>query len=148
MPQTTGKDNSSKRRRAKLELLGTGLVVMRHCRNCSRTGKECRVSDGSEKCVECVRLGNVCDLASLNTNKWKRLERERKKLKQEAREAMARLQRLHQQIDSVEEKQQHMVNDELRNIEELEEEENSLLPTDPTINVASEQIALPEIDGN
>ena len=75
MLQTTRKDNSSKRRRTQLESLGTGYIAIRPCRNYSRTSKEYRVSSSSDKYLEYIRLWNVYDLAPLNTNKWRRLER-------------------------------------------------------------------------
>ena len=77
-------------------------------------------------------------------NKWKRLEKERKKLKLQVREELSRLQRLQQQLDSVEEKQSSMVAMERKNVEELEKEEALLaIPPDPVIDVLSEQAVVP-----
>ena len=77
---------------------------MRPCKNCSKADRRCRVGEGSSKCVDCVRLGEVCDLAPMDHNRWRRLERERKRLRVELREARTRLLRLEQQVESVEDK--------------------------------------------
>jgi len=58
-------------------------------------------------------------LAPLNTARWRRLEDQRRKLKSELREAYARQQRLLRQIDFVKKEQRVMVNEELRNLENL-----------------------------
>ena len=146
MPKSCRKPNSSHRRRALLESLGIGLETMRPCRNCSRASKQCRVGEDSEKCVECVRGGKLCDLAPLDTGRWKRLEEKRRKLKEELREAVAKQQRLLKQIDFVEGEQQGMIEDEFRNIDELEQSETSV--PDPLIDVMSEQLVLPTLDGS
>jgi len=52
-------------------------------------------------------------LAPLNIARWRRLEDQRRKLKNELREAYARQQRLLRQIDFVKEEQRVMVNGEL-----------------------------------
>lgn len=118
---------------------------MRSCKNCARSSKPCRVAEGSDKCVECVRLACSCDLAPLDTARWKRLEDQRRKLKAELKESYAKQQRLLCQIDALEEKQRVMVDGELQNIEELErEEQQAIVPEVPSlIDVASEQIVFP-----
>ena len=121
---------------------------MRPCHNCSSSPGLCRVGSGSDKCTECVRKGRPCDLAPLDTARWRRLEEQRKKLKAELKEAYAKQQRLLRQIDHLEEEQRVMVEGELSNIAELEQEEaaSSALPPalDPLIDVSSEAIVLPE----
>ena len=72
-----------------------------------------------KKCVECVRIERLCDLAPLDTTRWRRFKDQRRKLKSELREAYARQQRLLRQIDLVEEEQRVMVNEELQNLESL-----------------------------
>ena len=74
------KSLSSNRRRAKVLLLGPGIKVIRLCKNCVYASRSCRVSKGSAKCINCVRTRESCDLALININKWKRLEKERKRL--------------------------------------------------------------------
>ena len=72
--------SSSNYRRAKLLLLGLGIKAMRPCKNCARTGCSYCVSEGSTKYINCVRTRESCDLAPINLNKWRRLEKERKRL--------------------------------------------------------------------
>ena len=105
------------------------------------------MSEGSNKCVECVSAAVPCNLAPLDTKKWKRLEERRRKLKIESREARAKWHRLKKQIDLLKEQQQEMVDAELRNIEELKQEEfqATLLPLNSVIDVVSEQIVLPTV---
>lgn len=45
---------------------------------------------GSEKCIECVGLGKACNLASMDTARWKLLDAHRRRLKEELREARAK----------------------------------------------------------
>ena len=158
MPRT---QSSSARRRTLLSTLGVGTVAMRPCRSCSSVGKTCRVAGGSEKCIECVRRACPCDLASLDTSRYKRLEVQRKKIERELieahkkqqralaeqQEALSRQQRLLRQLEFVEGEQGRMVDDEIQNIEELEQEESSSAP-EPLIDVASEQIVFPNVFGD
>ena len=117
---------SSQRRYSLLESLGIGALAMRPCSHCTRLVKACRVAGASNKCLECVRLGYVCDLAPLDIDRYRRLEEQRKRLKaklhativrQQAK--VAKQQRLIQQLEFVENEQQTMMNVELQNIEEL-----------------------------
>ena len=153
--------SSSARRRLLLSTLGVGIPAMRPCRNCVSSGKPCRVAGGSEKCIECVRGARPCDLASLDTSRYKRLEVQRKKIERELveahkkqqralaeqQEALSRQQRLFRQLEFVESEQGRMVDDEVHNIEELEREE-SLLTPEALIDVASEQVAFPNVFGD
>ena len=113
---------------------------MHPCKNCIRASKQCRVAEASEKCVECVRLGCPCDLAPLDTARWKRLEEERQKLKQELLESLAKQQRLLRQLDYLEKEQRVLVDGELRNIEALERDEQKAAGLVPVIDVASESV--------
>ena len=158
MPRAT---SSSNRRRLLLSTLGVGVPAMRPCRNCTSVGKQCRVAGGSEKCIECVRRACPCDLASLDTSRYKRLESQRKKIEHklleahrkqqralaEQQEALSRQQRLLRQLEFVESEQGRIVEDEIRNIEELEQEETSSAP-EPLIDVASEQVVFPNVFGD
>ena len=148
MPQSK-KSSSSSRRATLLEFVGPGVATMRSCRNCSRTSKACRVGESSDKCTECIRAAVPCDLAPLDTARWRRLEDKRKRLKAELREVFAKQQRLLKQIDFVENEQQSMVDVELQNIDELAQQESSAsdLP-DPLIDLASEQIVFPSLDSD
>ena len=72
--------SSSNRCCAKLLLLSLGIEVIRPYKNYTRTSYPYRVSEGSTKCINCVRTRESCDLAPINLNKWRRLEKERKRL--------------------------------------------------------------------
>ena len=67
---------------------------MRPCKNCSRLNKSYRIAEDAEKCVKCIRTARPYDLASVDTARWKRLEEQRKKLKEEFRKVIAKQQRL------------------------------------------------------
>ena len=47
---------------------------MRPCKNYSRLNKSYRIAEDAEKCIKCIRTARPCDLASLDTARWKRLE--------------------------------------------------------------------------
>ena len=98
------KPNSTARRRLKLESLGQGIAAMRPCKNCSKASRRYYIGKGSDKYVNCIRLGESCDLAPINHSRWRRLERKRKRLRTELREARAKLLRLEQQVESIEDK--------------------------------------------
>ena len=61
--------SSSNRRRAKVLLLDPGIEAMRPCKNYARASRSCRVSKGSTKCIDCIRIREPCDLALINLNK-------------------------------------------------------------------------------
>ena len=140
---------SSQRRHSLLESLSIDVLAMRPCSHCTRLVKACKVVDESNKCLECIRLSYVCDLAPLDTNRYRRLEEHRKKLKAELHAAIvrqqakiAKQQRLIQQLEFVENEQQTIIDVELQNIEELSQEERALSPPKPAIDVLSKQVAL------
>ena len=112
MPHLFAKLSSSNRRRSKILSLGPSIEAMRPCNNYSRKGYSYRVSKGSNKCVSCVRLGKPCDLAPININKWKRLEKERRRLYLELREARAKARQIEELVKSVKDKQEGIVRDE------------------------------------
>ena len=47
---------------------------MRPCKNYSRLNKSYRIAEDAEKYIKCIRTARPCDLASLDTARWKRLE--------------------------------------------------------------------------
>ena len=61
---------------------------MRFYYRCNRLNKVYRVQEESKKCVKCIRKSCSCDLAPLNIARWRRLEAQRKILKQQLRDAM------------------------------------------------------------
>ena len=141
---------------------------MRSCNNCSRLNKECRVGNESDRCVECVRLNRKCDL-SFSAVEWKRVKSERDRVYQELldshrkvseansaiieasrlqQEAVAKATRLQTQFQFLESKEQKMIENEFRNIAELEEDERkSSEPTldDLLFDVSSEQVEIPPV---
>ena len=92
--------------------------------------KACHIVKESEKCVECVRSGKSCDLASLNITRYCCLKEKCRKFKTELNEVhaeqiqlmkkvqtaqqylLAKQQRLLQQVKSVEGQQNRMLNNE------------------------------------
>ena len=113
---------------------------MRPCHNCVRLSKSCRVGEGVDKCTECVKVDRSCDLASLDTARWRRLEKQRQKLKSDLRDAIAKQQRLLKQIDFVEKEQRVMMNDELQNLKEIRIEKLVASLSNFLIDVISKQI--------
>ena len=84
---------------------------MRPCRSCSAGAKVCQVGEGSEKCVECIRLGKTCDLAiSLTT--LKKIYSKRVRLRKEVREMRTKLLRLKRQLEFVEDKEEELATTE------------------------------------
>ena len=98
MLDSRSKPSSSARRRAKVLLLGPGIEVMRPCKNYTRASRSYRVSKGSTKCINCVRTREAYNLAPINLNKWRRLEKERKRLRVMLVEAHAKARRLEDKV--------------------------------------------------
>ena len=90
MPYPFAKTLSSNRRRLKVCSLGLGIEAMRPYKNYSRLGRSYRVREGSNKCIDYIRLGAPCDLAPINLSKWRRLKKERRRLRAKLRKARAR----------------------------------------------------------
>ena len=143
---------SSQRKYNLLESLDIDALAMRPCSHCTRLVKACRIASGSNKCLDCVRLGYACDLAPLDTDRYRRLKEQRKRLKaklhativrQQAK--VAKQQRLIQQLKFVENEQQTMMNVELQNIKELGQKERALLSPKLTIDVLSKQVTLSNV---
>ena len=63
---------------------------MRPYKNCSRLNKPYRVAEDAEKYIECIRTARPYDLAFLDIARWKRLEEQRKKLKEEFRKVITK----------------------------------------------------------
>ena len=63
---------------------------MRPYKNCSRLYKPYRITEDTEKYIKCIRTARPCDLASLDTARWKCLKEQRKKLKEEFRKVIAK----------------------------------------------------------
>lgn len=163
-PRKVNERNSSSRKRDFLASFTQTSPAMRPCHNCAGSRRTCRVGEGSEKCVECVRRGLPCDL-SISPATLKRLCNERIRLRREvrevagdfdrlqqqqreaaekAREAAGKLSRLQRQLESVEDREERLAATEWQNIIELEEEESGRPPSgDLPFDVALEQFQLP-----
>ena len=136
MPRKKTLYSSSTRRKALLSKFSNSSISMHPCGYCSSKSIPCKVSDASEYCEECVRLGRSCDLI-ITAADWARLDRAKEKLRKQLEEAeeqisaasMARL-RLRKQLGLVKKREREMFSRELRNIESLEEDERAagLLP--------------------
>ena len=72
---------SSQRKYNLLKSLSIDALVMRPCSHCTRLVKACKVASESNKCLECIRLSYACDLTPLDIDRYRRLEKQRKKLK-------------------------------------------------------------------
>jgi len=69
--------------------------------------------------VKCLRDNYSCDLASLDIVRWRRFKKQRQKLKEELRKTNAKQQRLLYQLNYLEEKQQTIINNELKNLKKM-----------------------------
>jgi len=112
MPRAKSKVSFYQRRLIQVAKLGIPCIAMRFYHQCVRLSKQCRIAKGSNKCVKCLRDSCSCDLASLDIVRWRRLKKQRQKLKEELCEANAKQQWLLRQLDYLKEKQQTMMNDE------------------------------------
>ena len=92
------------RRRRKLESLGVGVIAIRPCKNCVKSGVQYRLEEDSEKCVDCIRQGIACDLVPLDLRKWRRLESERKRYRIEIRRARAKVDKARRAADTANKK--------------------------------------------
>jgi len=135
-----------KRRRLSEKLRHNDSPVMRPCNHCSNRSVECRVGTGSDRCVECVRLGRKCDLA-VSEAEWERVRKERARLRAELSETLAKAARLQKQQELIESRWEDMVRREFKDIEELEEDERRQMAessiSDLLLNVGSEQLEIP-----
>ena len=88
--------------------------------------KKCYIAEDSEKCIECVQIAKLCDLAPINIAQWKCLEAQRHQLKKKLEQAIAKQLRFLSQINKIKDTQQIMVETELKNIELLKKAEKTL----------------------
>ena len=89
---------SSNYRCAKVLLLGLGIKAIRPCKNYAYTGRSYRISKGLAKCINCVRTRESYNLAPINLNKWRRLKKERKRLRAMLVKARAKARRLKDKV--------------------------------------------------
>ena len=127
-------------RLSRVVFLNINSLAMRLCHNCARLSKSCRVDENVDKCTKCVKIDRSCDLTSLNIARWRRLEKQRQKLKSDLRDAIAKQQRLLKQIDFVEKEQRVMMNDEFQNLKKIRIEKLVASLSNFLIDVISKQI--------
>ena len=148
MPRGKVQKSSTQRLRAAVSHAVLCDLAMRPCKACSSAypPKECKVGAESDKCVECIRLSKRCDLAPFDPARWRRLEKERERLRKEIQESLSRQIRLQKQLDFLEHEEREMVESELQNIPELEEEQheaNGPSVNDLLFDVSSEHFEVP-----
>ena len=150
MPADRHKLSSSSRRRNLVSSVAP-IVPMRVCKNCDKANRpeKCKVGGSSDRCVECARAGYSCDLAPFSPARWARVQRQRDaklaEWKAAQKETHARMSRLATELEALERVQREMVEGELRNIDEVEADEQSAIPdsNDFLIDVSSEQVEIP-----
>ena len=124
---------------------------MRVCKNCDKANRpeKCKVGGSSDRCVECARVGYSCDLAPFSPARWARIEKKRQEKAKEFKETFAKLNRLQVEVEALEKQKLEMVEGELRNIEEVEADEQATGPNlnDFLFDVSSEQVEIsPDFD--
>ncbi len=135
--------------------LDISINRIRFCYCCDCLSKLCRIQEDSDKCVKCIKKSFFCNLISLNTARWRRLEMQQKALKQQLRNTVikrCRIQtkedRLLSQLKYVENKQQTIVNRKLQNLKKLAllaEKSVFELFSESLIDIVSKQIVFSNI---
>ena len=153
MPPHPINNRSSTTRRNDLIKANTPLsLAMRPCKRCSVSGRRCRMGDSSEKCTECVSAGAFCDLA-IPPAKLRRVHQQRLAMRQKVKEAKTKWMRLEKQLEKLETDEEELVAAEWQNISEKElgegrpERAGPEPAPAPLIDIASEQLLLPDIHG-
>ena len=141
MPACRRSHKSSVRRANLIDILESSCVeAMRVCRNCEKSGTSdrCKIGKDSDRCLECVRKACSCNLAPFSAAQWTRVQRQRAEKSSQVKETLSKLLRLQKELEALERKSTSMVEDELRNITDLEEEETKMPDID--FDVSSEQL--------
>ena len=145
MPADRHRVPSSFRRRTLVNSF-VPVAVMRTCQNCEKanTPEKCKVGGSSDRCVECARKARSCDLAPFSPATWARVRRLREAKEKEVEETMARLQRLYREAGALKRREREIVKGELRNIEEVEVDEQAAGPSTNNFlfDLSSEQVEL------
>ena len=140
---TRRRDISSTTR--KRELASTietfGVKSRNPCTQCQTANTECKVDLRSGKCAGCVKYGRKCDHIVTQTE-WEKMRLERQKLRQEMELCETMLQELHtrrsclyQQWVNLEEKASEAISREMRNIDEVDRQEQAQWNEDPMGNL-------------
>ena len=134
----------ARRRQSRMATLGAGIPSGRFCIRCTYTSVSCRISEGFNKCLECIRKTKPCDLAPVDIAQWRRLEGQRRQLKEELEQSIAKQSRLLNQINQIKSTQQAMVETELCNIEILEREERTEMIEEFTVEDVANAVSFPD----
>ena len=148
---------SSSARICRLKRLPCAPLAMRPCQNCTLINEKCFLASDSSKYNACTRRAIPCDLVVSDSafdrvnNQMARLWEEIQKSMQMQDEAAARTRRLTKQLNVVRSKQQALVSQEMRNIDELKDDEKNVegvatLANPISWDVESESFQLPDLD--
>ena len=144
-PRRTNDRSSTERKKDLLDSNKELSLAMRPCERCSSSGHRCQLGESSEKCIECIRLGKLCDLA-IPPEKLRRVHQKRIQMRKKVKEAKAKWFRLECELEKLETEEEELVAAEWQNISKKEIEEKASLPAfDPIIpfDVLSEQLEIP-----
>jgi len=125
---------STNRRIELSKLINSKGVTMRPCNQCQKSGLECRKSEHSKKCGNCVRRGYACDAAAVSASDIDKVLRERRRLDDEeerareqmrlamsqTRDAMAKLDRLEKLKRFLSTREGELIRRGVQDVEELE----------------------------
>jgi galactokinase len=142
--------NSTSRRRRLAEFIDTfGIVMVQKCSTCAKHNRVCKVHVSSGKCSACHFKNQRCDVR-VTQSEFARLATEKEKLRKQIKEsrdaqdaavkahekaledlrvARSREERLRQQMDLIDRRADEAIAVESREIEELEQAEQSELLT-------------------
>ena len=114
-PRKVNVGDSIRRKHTLFDTIVPSFLAMRPCKNCFRSRVLCRIGDESDKCVGCVSAGRICDLAILPTI-IKRIQRERRKIREEVRKARAaakivivKVNRLERQLEALKNQKKELI---------------------------------------
>ena len=118
-------------------------LIIRLCKNCSRSRLSCRVNKNFEKCVKCIAIGRRRDLSILSViirrihNEKKRIREKIRKARataafaqkktdnevKKARDAISTVFRLKRQLEALKNQKKELISIEWQNIHKLEVKE-------------------------
>ena len=133
------------RRQRNIVFLGSEITAMRPYNNCVCLKKTCWIDENSEKCIECIWLGWICNLTFLNVIKYRRLNAEKKSVRTILRCLIEKQSHLFKYLDQIKEKQQKMMKNKKKNIHELQWNDVFFEILNPLISISFEQIVLNDL---
>jgi len=98
----------SHRKKDLLKSIGSVVIAMRLCKQCSSADKICTLDKISEKCVACVEFGKSCDLA-ISSSKLRRIHKKRLRVRDAVRKAKTKLYYLRNQLRRLENKKEKII---------------------------------------